>query len=173
MTTAEYLAERRRIIDRALEENLPAAETQPASIHEAMRYAVLGGGKRIRPILAIAAAKLGYSPVAAFDFDPVAVSVARQNARKNRARLKILRADITRIVTSKKYDVVCANLTTDLLEGCARKLKAFLKPTGVLILAGILRTEFDSIRSRFEKLGFSVVVRRPEGEWESLALRGS
>ena len=54
MTTAEYLAERRRIIDRVLEENLPAAKTQPTSIHEAMRYAVLGGGKRIRPILAIA-----------------------------------------------------------------------------------------------------------------------
>jgi len=57
VTTAEYLAERRRIIDRVLEENLPAAETQPTSIHEAMRYAVLGGGKRIRPILAIAAAE--------------------------------------------------------------------------------------------------------------------
>jgi len=57
VTTAEYLADRRRIIDRVLEENLPAAETQPASIHEAMRYAVLGGGKRIRPILAIAAAE--------------------------------------------------------------------------------------------------------------------
>ena len=57
MTTAEYLAERRRIIDRVLEENLPSAETQPTSIHEAMRYAVLGGGKRIRPILAIAAAE--------------------------------------------------------------------------------------------------------------------
>jgi ribosomal protein L11 methyltransferase len=100
-------------------------------------------------ILAIAAAKLGYFPVAAFDFDSVAVSVARQNARKNRVRFKILRADIAGIVPSKKYDVVCANLTTDLLEGCARKLKAFLKPAGVLILAGILRTEVDSIRSRF------------------------
>ena len=37
--------------------NLPPAATIPPTIHEAMRYAVLGGGKRIRPILAIAAAE--------------------------------------------------------------------------------------------------------------------
>ncbi len=123
-------------------------------------------------ILAIGAAKLGYSPVAAFDFDPIAVSVARQNAIKNRVRLKILCADIARLVPSEKYDVVCANLTADLLERCARKLKVLLRPAGVLILAGILRTEFDSIRSRFEEPGFSLLARRTESEWASLALRG-
>src|SRR5438876_3213214 len=53
----EYLAARRADVDRTLEQNLPPADTPPAVIHEAMRYAVLGGGKRIRPILAIAAAE--------------------------------------------------------------------------------------------------------------------
>ena len=57
MTLAEYLAERRALIDRALDAQLPPAATPPAAIHEAMRYAVLGGGKRVRPILAIAAAE--------------------------------------------------------------------------------------------------------------------
>ena len=52
-----YLSEKRHIVDRVLDANLPAADTPPAVIHEAMRYAVLGGGKRIRPILAIAAAE--------------------------------------------------------------------------------------------------------------------
>jgi geranylgeranyl diphosphate synthase type II len=42
-------------VDAALAQYLPAEETPPATIHSAMRYAVLGGGKRIRPILAIAA----------------------------------------------------------------------------------------------------------------------
>jgi ribosomal protein L11 methyltransferase len=123
-------------------------------------------------ILAIAATMTGYSPVVGFDLDPVAVSVAKKNARKNRARLKILRADIGRMVPREKYHVVCANLTADLLQNCARKLKAFLRPAGVLILAGILRTEFDSVRGHFEKLGFSALARRREGEWKSLALRG-
>ena len=52
-----WLSEKRHIIDRVLDGHLPAADTPPAVIHEAMRYAVLGGGKRIRPILAIAAAE--------------------------------------------------------------------------------------------------------------------
>jgi geranylgeranyl diphosphate synthase, type II len=53
----EYLHARRATVDRVLDASLPPADTPPAVIHEAMRYAVLGGGKRIRPILAIAAAE--------------------------------------------------------------------------------------------------------------------
>ncbi|HUJ14137.1 MAG TPA: farnesyl diphosphate synthase, partial [Thermoanaerobaculia bacterium] len=44
-------------VDRTLDATLPPASAPPKVIHEAMRYAVLGGGKRIRPILAIAAAE--------------------------------------------------------------------------------------------------------------------
>jgi len=57
VTLAEYLAERRALVDRTLDAQLPPAATPPVVIHEAMRYAVLGGGKRVRPILAIAAAE--------------------------------------------------------------------------------------------------------------------
>jgi geranylgeranyl diphosphate synthase type II len=57
VTFSDYLAERRALIDRAIDAQLPPAETPPAVIHEAMRYAVLGGGKRVRPILALAAAE--------------------------------------------------------------------------------------------------------------------
>lgn len=63
MSTSEYLASRRAMVERTLEASLPPASTPPASIHEAMRYAVLGGGKRIRPILAIAAAEACGAPV--------------------------------------------------------------------------------------------------------------
>jgi len=42
-------------IEDYLNDNLPAADSPPAELHEAMRYAVIGGGKRLRPILAIAA----------------------------------------------------------------------------------------------------------------------
>lgn len=52
-----YLSDKRQLVDRVLDTNLPPADTPPAVIHEAMRYAVLGGGKRIRPIMAIAAAE--------------------------------------------------------------------------------------------------------------------
>lgn len=51
----EYLASRREVVDRALERFLPGADTEPARLHEAMRYSVFSGGKRLRPILTIAA----------------------------------------------------------------------------------------------------------------------
>jgi len=52
---SEYLAEKRKLVERALDESLPAADASPQIIHRAMRYSVFAGGKRIRPILAIAA----------------------------------------------------------------------------------------------------------------------
>ena len=54
---AQYLARCRALVEQSIEENLPPSNAEPAVIHEAMRYAVLAGGKRIRPILAIAAAE--------------------------------------------------------------------------------------------------------------------
>ena len=57
MNLREYLNEKRALVDATLDANLPPATTYPPTIHEAMRYAVLGGGKRIRPIVAIAAAE--------------------------------------------------------------------------------------------------------------------
>jgi geranylgeranyl diphosphate synthase type II len=52
-----YLAERKRAVDEALDRSLPPATAPPATIHEAMRYSVFAGGKRLRPILVIAGAE--------------------------------------------------------------------------------------------------------------------
>jgi geranylgeranyl diphosphate synthase type II len=54
---ADYLNAQRKRVDATIDGQLLPPSTRPATIHEAMRYAVLGGGKRIRPILAIAAAE--------------------------------------------------------------------------------------------------------------------
>ena len=52
----ETLASRRRLIDSALDEYLPAADMPPESIHKAIRYSVFAGGKRLRPILTLLSA---------------------------------------------------------------------------------------------------------------------
>lgn len=57
MNPDEYLCQRRLRVDRELERLIPAAATVPESVHAAMRHSVFAGGKRIRPILAIAAAE--------------------------------------------------------------------------------------------------------------------
>src|SRR6202140_4019779 len=57
MTLAEYLGHQQDRIDEALERWVPPESAQPESIHKAMRYSLFAGGKRIRPILCMAAAE--------------------------------------------------------------------------------------------------------------------
>ena len=52
-----YLADRKAVIDRALAGYLPGEESYPEIIFRAVRYSVLAGGKRLRPILCLAAAE--------------------------------------------------------------------------------------------------------------------
>ena len=57
MTLQDYIASRQTAVDAALERVVPAEATDPHTIHRAMRYSLFAGGKRIRPLLAIAAAE--------------------------------------------------------------------------------------------------------------------
>lgn len=57
MDIAEYLEQQRLNVDRFLDLVAPTAVTPPTTLHESLRYSLLAGGKRIRPILAIAAAE--------------------------------------------------------------------------------------------------------------------
>src|SRR5580704_3917829 len=57
MTLPEYLAHQQKRVDAALERNVPAESRDPSTIHRAMRYSLFAGGKRIRPLLAMAAAE--------------------------------------------------------------------------------------------------------------------
>ncbi len=61
MSTAaftEWMAATQARVEAALARQLPAADSIPARLHDAMRYATLGGGKRVRPLLAFAAGEL-------------------------------------------------------------------------------------------------------------------
>jgi ribosomal protein L11 methyltransferase len=122
-------------------------------------------------ILAIAAAKLGYVPVEAFDFDPVAVRVALKNCRSNRVekKVKVSRKDLTKLpLTARtKYEVICANLTSDVLIDQRDKLLNRLAPDGTIVLAGILETEFAKVRTAYETAGLRLVKTRVEREWQS------
>jgi ribosomal protein L11 methyltransferase len=120
-------------------------------------------------ILAISAAKLGYAPVHAFDFDPESVRVAKENARKNRvdAKLKPTRGDVTKLPLkpARQYDLVCANLISNLLIAEKRRIVNQLKPDGTLVMAGILAVEFGEVERAFVELNLKLIAKRVENEW--------
>ena len=57
MDLKNYLASRSALIDGALHSHLPRPRVKPATIHQAMRYSIFAGGKRLRPVLTLAAAE--------------------------------------------------------------------------------------------------------------------
>ena len=57
ISITQYLDQKRDEVDRFLESVIPQPQTPPATLHEAMRYSLFAGGKRVRPILAIAASE--------------------------------------------------------------------------------------------------------------------
>jgi ribosomal protein L11 methyltransferase len=122
-------------------------------------------------ILAIAAAKLGFRPVVAVDFDPEAVRIAQANARTNRIgkRIRFACEDLNRwpLPAKREYDLVCANLIFDLLVAQADRIVKRLKPGGVLVLAGILRSQFAGVRKEYEKRGLRLLNSKTEKEWAS------
>lgn len=122
-------------------------------------------------ILAIAAAKLGYAPVRCFDFDPESVRVAKANAAQNGVAhlVRPVRHDLTKLplASATRYDVVCANLIFDLLIAERDRILSRLRPDGVLVLAGILQTQFVKVRRAYQQAGLRLVTTQVEKEWQS------
>jgi ribosomal protein L11 methyltransferase len=122
-------------------------------------------------ILAISAAKLGYEPVHAFDIDEDAVRIARANARANGVgtAIRFEHKDLSALVGSARrgYAVVCANLLANVLIAENRRLAGLLRPGGLLVVAGILDSEFHEVERAYKAAGLRLVRSRRQREWRS------
>jgi ribosomal protein L11 methyltransferase len=122
-------------------------------------------------LLAVAAARLGASPVAAVDIDPEATVSARAHARLNEAAVHVVRGDGGRCFAADAFDLVLANLTTPLLLERCFELAALARPGGALVLAGALADDEPRLRASYSSLG--PVEARTDGEWLGLVVRRS
>ena len=122
-------------------------------------------------ILALAAARLGYERINAMDIDPKAIRVARANARRNHleGRIRFSRGDATRLSGRgfPRYSIICANLVSNLLLQIRERLLARLSADGVLVLAGILKSEFPAVQRAYESAGLGLLASRTQNEWRS------
>lgn len=123
----------------------------------------LGAGTAL---LAVAAARLGASPVVASDLDPEAVASSAAHARLNDTRLLVVRADGGRGLRSGSFDLVLANLMALLLVDRAAEIRSLLAPRGALVLSGLLAGDVPFVRAAFAPCGHP--RERFDGEWAAL-----
>ncbi len=118
-------------------------------------------------VLALAAARLGYDPVLAVDFDPTALEATRENAEANGiAGVAVGHADLSGS-PGPWADTVVANLVRPLLLDVAARLE---QAPRVIIVSGLLRAEGDEIAAAFTPHGLREADRRDSGEWSALVL---
>jgi ribosomal protein L11 methyltransferase len=116
-------------------------------------------------VLAIAAAKLGWSPVIACDSEVAALEAASGNACANSVQLDVARVNL-REQPPPEADTLVANLTAPLLMDAAGRIAA--NPRS-LICSGLLATERDGVSSAFSDRGLAVVSERTMRDWAALA----
>lgn len=120
-------------------------------------------------ILAIAGSLCGFDPIDAFDFDPDAVMITKENMELNKvANFTPVTADAADYQgRPEKYDLVCANILAHLLKSFRTNIASWVKEGGYLALAGILEEEFDSVVASYESLGFELIEAETLKEWRS------
>ncbi len=124
-------------------------------------------------ILALSAVKLGYRQVAAFDNDPLAVDVSRENAELNglASRVEFYVGDLVTGLAGRQAELVLANIQADVLMAFAPQLLGAVAPGGVLVLSGILAIELAKVREAFAEQGPGWRAETHTlGEWSELTL---
>ena len=120
-------------------------------------------------ILALAARRFGAGEALGLDLDPRAVAHARSNARLNKiGRAEFVRADILRWKSPGRFDIITANLFSELLIAALPIFQRALRRDGSLILSGILRAQNSSLIRALGRDGFRLITQRRRGKWVAL-----
>ena len=140
---------------------------------------VIAGGERVLDvgtgsgILSICASKLGADEIFAYDIDPVAVRVAKENAEADGCRnitvgVSDLLAGVDR---TEKYGVCVANIVADIILRMLPDIGELLLPGAPLILSGIIAPRKEDVIAAAEAEGFTVEREENENDWVALLVR--
>ena len=125
-------------------------------------------------ILAICAAKLGAKECRAYDIDPVAVKVARENVKDSGLEDTVScdTSDLLRGVDASggAYDVICANIVADIIIRMTPDIGKFMKIGSVILASGIISERANDVIECFEHHGLRIIERAEENGWCALAV---
>jgi ribosomal protein L11 methyltransferase len=117
-------------------------------------------------ILAIAGSRLGATRMVAIDNDPLACATAQRNARRNRIRnIEFRTGDVLKQKLRGKFDIVTANLFSELLIAALPAWLPTLAENGRLILSGVLRSQEAALTTALRRHGCRIAETKRRGKW--------
>ena len=125
-------------------------------------------------ILSICASKLGAKSCNAYDIDPMAVKVARENCLADGCdNITVGVSDLLRGVdlSGGRYDFCVANIVADIIIRMLPDVKDYVSEGAPLILSGIIGERADEVREAVIKTGFTVEKEIKENDWVGMLVR--
>jgi len=123
-------------------------------------------------ILSVIACQLGAKSAVAVDIDPNSAETSMENARKNGISAERYKAFAYDVLDDKplngKYDIVVANIVSDIIIRLASKARELVAENGVFIAGGIITDRFDEVKSAIENAGFKIKDVKIENDWAVL-----
>jgi len=120
-------------------------------------------------ILAIAAAKLGAGSVLALDNDPLAVRAAQANVQSNGVQDTVTVEPGSLDKATGEFELVLVNiLARVIIELADQGLVDRVRPTGLMIAAGIIEEQEAEVTAALREHGLEIVERRQEKDWVTL-----
>lgn len=140
---------------------------------------VVKGGERVLDvgtgsgILSICASKLGAKDIYAYDIDPVAVRVAKENALADGCdNITVGVSDLLKDVDRREpYGICVANIVADIILRMLPDIGALLLPGAPLILSGIIAPRKEDVIAAAAAVGFHVEREETENDWVALLVR--
>ena len=138
---------------------------------------IIKGGERVLDvgtgsgILSICASKLGAKSCNAYDIDPVAVKVAKENAEADGCdNITVGVSDLLHGVdrSGGKYDFCVANIVSDIIIRMMPDISDYITEDAPLILSGIIMDRADEVRECVKEHGFTIVREEKENDWVAL-----
>ncbi len=125
-------------------------------------------------ILAICASKLGAGSCKAYDIDPVAVKVARENIKDS--GLTNVTCDVSDLLKQvdtdfAPYGVICANIVADIIIRMTPDVGRLMDENSVILASGIIVERSEDVIRTFREYGFRIVERVEENGWCALVVK--
>ncbi|HDP1847765.1 TPA: 50S ribosomal protein L11 methyltransferase [Staphylococcus aureus] len=120
-------------------------------------------------ILSIASHLIGVKRIKALDIDEMAVSVAKENFRRNHCEtlIEAVPGNLLKDET-EKFDIVIANILAHIIDEMIEDAYNTLNEGGYFITSGIIKEKYEGIQSHMERVGFKIISEQHDNGWVCL-----